>query len=460
MILLPGTRCNDGNPGAMYLSPVPVKSYVGKTVWHVHLEGGGYCYDQESCESPAHSDFLESMQKRSRQIWKGGIFARGLGATPFLATAAHAYIGYCSSDSWMGNTSRTWRGHTWYFEGAHILATAVSTLLEQHGMKNAALVLFSGCSAGGRGMVYNLDGLCRLVHASVPKAACAGLGDAAWWVDSVSVPPASPSGAETVWESRLRRVTLLGSQLWGGSTLSESVENCRSQRGWHPGAEFVEGAELGPGSPNISSFDPCMFGPVLSSFVESPLLLSMQLNDWFQFEHLAKDLHSIFFGGPLGGPVSRLDMTVIASLRSELMQTLRIGTEMSQEKLRLVFASACYGHCISEGDSYYTVRLKEGPGRGLSLNDTTAMFLQAILGWEHVTSQAFIEQDQCGTLSCSSGCTPRRLWKTILTMLAKYVVLPFLVVCVVLRLCRSGSAKVEGGGNSRSSPRHVADGRR
>eukprot|EP00439_Symbiodinium_sp_Y106_P022555 s2559_g2.t2 len=435
------------------------KSYVGKTVWHVHLEGGGYCYDQENCESPAHSDFLESMQKRSRQIWKGGIFARGLGATPFLATAAHAYIGYCSSDSWMGNTSRTWRGHTWYFEGAHILATAVSTLLEQHGMKNAALVLFSGCSAGGRGMVYNLDGLCRLVRASAPKAACAGLGDAAWWVDSVSVPPPSPAGSEIVWESRLRRVTLLGSQLWGGSTLSESVENCRRQRGWHPGAEFVEGAEIGPGSPNISSFDPCMFGPVLSSFVESPLLLSMQLNDWFQFEHLAKDLHSIFFGGPLGGPVSRLDMTVIGSLRSELMQTLRIGTEMSQEKLRLVFASACYGHCISEGDSYYTVRLKEGPGRGLSLNDTTTMFLQALLGWEHVTSQAFIEQDQCGTLSCSSGCTPWRLWKTILTMLAKYVVLPFLVICIVLRLCRSSSAKVDGG-NSRSSPRHVADGRR
>ncbi|CAE7354252.1 NOTUM [Symbiodinium natans] len=209
MILLPGTHCNDGSPGAMYLSPVPVKTFIGRTVWHIHLEGGGYCYDQENCESPAHGQYLESTRHREQLIWKGGMFARGVGSTPFLSTAAHVYVGYCSSDSWMGNTSRTWRGKTWYFEGAHILATAVNTLLDHHGMKNAALVLFSGCSAGGRGTLYNLDGLCRLVRASVPKVACAGLADAG--------------------------------QLWGGSTLSESVEKCRKQRGWHPGAEFVEG---------------------------------------------------------------------------------------------------------------------------------------------------------------------------------------------------------------------------
>ena len=57
----------------------------------------------------AHSDFLESMQKRSRQIWKGGIFARGLGATPFLATAAHAYIGHLASRPEEGSRRKIFR---------------------------------------------------------------------------------------------------------------------------------------------------------------------------------------------------------------------------------------------------------------------------------------------------------------------------------------------------------------
>mmetsp|Transcript_10690 Transcript_10690/g.24937 ORF Transcript_10690/g.24937 Transcript_10690/m.24937 type:complete len:472 (+) Transcript_10690:35-1450(+) len=437
---LAGTRCNDGSLGAMYFSPAPL--HAGMTVLHVHLEGGGYCYDQESCESPQHGDFMRSTRNRSGQIQKGGIFARGPGAMPALAAAAHAYIAYCSSDSWTGNSTVLWSGRPWHFEGAQILATAVSTLLDQPRLRQSALVLFSGCSAGGRGMLYNLDGLCDLVRAKVPSAKCAGLGDAAFWVDSVLT---SEQDVQKVWESALRRVALLGSQLWGGSSLSKSLNACR-RNSFHPGPEFTAGASLGIGSPNISTFDACLFGPALSPHVESPLLLAMQLNDHFQFDHLARGMHTIYIGGELGGPVSLPDMAVMGALRAKLTQTLDQSVDearRTKENLRMVFAPACFGHCVTEENSYYTIRLKNGAGEGLSLNDTVGMFVGGVLGWYQVSSQAFIEEDQCRTLSCSTGCVPRKLWKAAAKAGVEYVALPFLALCVCIRLA-CGRAKPKG----------------
>ena len=37
-----------------------------------------------------------------------------------------------------------------------------------------------------QGVLYNLDGLCHLLHSAAPNARCAGLGDAAWWLESAS----------------------------------------------------------------------------------------------------------------------------------------------------------------------------------------------------------------------------------------------------------------------------------
>ena len=48
---------------------------------------------QESCLSDRHSPEYWSSSEWPRRISKGGIFSRGLGATPQLAKAAHAFIG-------------------------------------------------------------------------------------------------------------------------------------------------------------------------------------------------------------------------------------------------------------------------------------------------------------------------------------------------------------------------------
>ncbi|CAK9045726.1 Pumilio homolog 5 (APUM-5) (AtPUM5) [Durusdinium trenchii] len=179
--------------------------------------------------------------------------------------------------------------------------------------------------------------------------------------------------------------------------------------------------------------------------------LLTRLNDWFQFDHLAKSYHSIFLtSGPDGGPASRQDLeardtrsvkrlgdhspvhlkiddcklsTVIAALRSGFRETLAQWVDAADAS-RTVFASGCFGHCITEDAQYFNIRLREGPGQGMSLNDTTAAFLSGAMN-----SKAFIEQCHCSTLSCSDGCAPRKLWKVMLKGLAEYVLLPLLLLC-------------------------------
>merc|ERR1712137_276376 len=106
-------------------------------------EGGGYCVDEDSCSSTDRGSAITSSTSWPQQLRKEGLFARGPGATPQLASAAHAFIAYCSSDSWLGNSSVRWSdGRPWHFQGARILAESFSILLRK-GMSRAGLVLIS-----------------------------------------------------------------------------------------------------------------------------------------------------------------------------------------------------------------------------------------------------------------------------------------------------------------------------
>ena len=42
-----------------------------------------------------------------------------------------------------------------------------------------------------------------------------------------------------------------------------------------------------------------------------------RLNDWFQFDYLAQNYHSLYFGGPHGGPLSQVDLQVVMGMGFE-----------------------------------------------------------------------------------------------------------------------------------------------
>jgi len=124
------------------------------------------------------------------------------------------------------------------------------------------------------------------------------------------------------------------------------------------------------------------------------------------------------------------------ALRSALTESLRhagAGAGASGAAPRRVFASGCYGHCIQDSESYFTLRLREGPGAGLSLNDTVEGWLTDLLGTRHrsaLPSGALIEQCWCGALNCSSGCPARTLWVGAAFALIWVFALTVLVCCI------------------------------
>ena len=100
-----------------------------------------------------------------------------------------AFIKYCSSDSWFGDAAASPSTFNYAFRGSRIVSTAVAALVTNNGLGSSGVaerLLFAGCSAGGRGVLTNLD----IVAAAVPaNVQVMGLLDAAAWVD---VPPAIP----------------------------------------------------------------------------------------------------------------------------------------------------------------------------------------------------------------------------------------------------------------------------
>eukprot|EP00667_Euglena_gracilis_P011621 EG_transcript_11872 len=171
----PLARCLDGTPAAYYFSPGrdPTK-YV------IHLQGGGFCY----CKSYAGSfcpewadckrinepgrhtsskDFPVSLQVDRQQLF----------VPPSLADASIAVVPYCSQDLWAGMRIEDLRGT---FNGRYIFESVVAELKARHGLDQASSVLLTGISAGGFGVLYNLDYLASQLSPSVDVSGVANAG--------------------------------------------------------------------------------------------------------------------------------------------------------------------------------------------------------------------------------------------------------------------------------------------
>lgn len=99
-----------------------------------------------------------------------------------LFGANKAALGYCSSDGYMGDagaSSDTWNYH---FRGQALIRAMISELKRQHKFNDATKVVFSGCSAGGRGVMTNIDAL--IAEKYLPDFTI-GLLDSPYYVDII-----------------------------------------------------------------------------------------------------------------------------------------------------------------------------------------------------------------------------------------------------------------------------------
>ncbi|TNF27416.1 MAG: hypothetical protein EP329_19460 [Deltaproteobacteria bacterium] len=194
----PNALCNDGTPAVLYFRPY--QGEANRNRWAITLRGGGGCGGAASCaarwcscrtaarcpNATSTTNFTaDNMSGGGRRGQAGkGLHLRDDGVDNPLAGYNHVQLIYCSSDSWAGRvrgltftTDHPITGeevsYTLNFLGAEILDADLAVLRQDGApglvytvagasvalpdLDDAVEVVVAGDSAGGAGVIHNLD---------------------------------------------------------------------------------------------------------------------------------------------------------------------------------------------------------------------------------------------------------------------------------------------------------------
>lgn len=172
--LYPEAVCNDGSPAVFYFRP---GTSSGANRWVIHLEEGGFCgkipiyfgttYLGEFNNCPnrqSTTPYLVSSTLAGTEAYYPfaynyieGILSKDKDKNPDFYTWNHVEIRYCSSDLWSGDMVRTISNQPFNFKGTKILDAVMNELKNTKNLSNATNIIISGSSAGGIGVINQVD---------------------------------------------------------------------------------------------------------------------------------------------------------------------------------------------------------------------------------------------------------------------------------------------------------------
>ncbi|KAF7216416.1 carboxylesterase notum2 [Nothobranchius furzeri] len=320
--------CNDGTAAGFYL-----KEFRGSRRWLLFLEGGWCCYSKETCDSRYQSIPRLMSSTGWPQTKRGtGILSSQAEENPHWHNANIVFIPYCSSDVWSGTgpaptpPPRTRQGREkareritnttdYTFMGSLIIREVIKDLIPK-GIKQAKVVLLSGTSAGGTGVLLNIERVASQLEQLGAEAQVRGLVDSGWFLESKQ--QRSPNCPETVSCSPEDAIKI-GLRLWNGAV----PDRCRQL--YRRGEEWQ-----------------CFFGHRLYSTLTSPLFIVQWL---FDEEQLRGE--NIFLGAH---SLSEEQWQYIQNLGLELKTSLRDVTA--------VFAPSCLSHTVITKGNWVSFQVK------------------------------------------------------------------------------------------------------
>ncbi|XP_049996382.1 palmitoleoyl-protein carboxylesterase NOTUM isoform X2 [Alexandromys fortis] len=271
LLLNTSVTCNDGSPAGYYL-----KESKGSRRWLLFLEGGWYCFNRENCDS-RYSTMRRLMSSKD---W------------PHTRTDEYAFM------------------------GSLIIQEVVRELLGK-GLSGAKVLLLAGSSAGGTGVLLNVDRVAELLEElGYPSIQVRGLADSGWFLDNkqyrrsdcIDTINCAPTEA-------IRR----GIRYWNGIV----PERCQRQ--------FKEGEEWN-----------CFFGYKVYPTLRCPVFVVQWLFDEAQLT--VDNVHLT------GQPVQEGQWLYIQNLGRELRGTLK--------DVQASFAPACLSHEIIIRSYWTDVQVK------------------------------------------------------------------------------------------------------
>ncbi|XP_041772452.1 palmitoleoyl-protein carboxylesterase NOTUM [Anopheles merus] len=297
--------CNDGSQAGFYLRKSP-----GSRRWVVFFEGGWHCYDHKSCRARwlKQRHLMTSVQwPETRDV--GGLLSALPSENPYWYNANHVFVPYCSSDSWSGTKVRPDTRDGLRFMGSLIVRQVMSDLVPLGlGHSQGADLLMAGSSAGGLGVMLNLDKVRTfLQNERGLKVSVRGVSDSGWFLDREPYTPGAVAASEAVRQ---------GWRMWDGA-LPEACVAEHSKEPWR-----------------------CYFGHRLYNTLKSPLFVFQWLFDEAQMR-----------ADSVGAPVTPQQWDYIHDMGGALRESLN--------NVSAVFAPSCIGHSVLTKRDWMKIRIDD-----------------------------------------------------------------------------------------------------
>eukprot|EP00602_Paraphysomonas_sp_CaronLab_P003841 CAMPEP_0185039530 /NCGR_PEP_ID=MMETSP1103-20130426/36456_1 /TAXON_ID=36769 /ORGANISM="Paraphysomonas bandaiensis, Strain Caron Lab Isolate" /LENGTH=269 /DNA_ID=CAMNT_0027578453 /DNA_START=284 /DNA_END=1090 /DNA_ORIENTATION=- len=174
----------DGTPASYYVR----QSVAGKHKWHIHFEGGGWCFSLYECKYRAGNSLGSSSQYPecgNEFKYSTAYFSRDASENPGLHDFNVVIVKYCDGGSFLGMADRVYEDRTLYFRGSKILRSVLDELIHLHGLGSAEEVVVSGVSAGGLSVIHSIDLIARKIRSYSMRNvfSISGLIDSSFFMD-------------------------------------------------------------------------------------------------------------------------------------------------------------------------------------------------------------------------------------------------------------------------------------
>ena len=375
-----GAVCNDGSASGLYFDAATASEQ--SDVWVVQMQGGGWCWDGATCAKRT-GDLTSSKNWPAAYTPEPGSILAATGTD--FASANVAYQRYCTSDGYIGNATASAATNGMAFRG-HAVVLAALDLLAAKGMGrtgNSTLV-FSGCSAGGRGVLHNANRVGALAAAR-GVTRFAALVDSGLYIDVDPLKGATPA----------LRVQAQGVASYLRAAIDPA---CAAHYGGGGGDQEGEGVTAGEAWK-------CLLGEYAIPTLRVPYVLNAFQADRFQ-------LGATDFGSYLV-PASAIRADAAESAyaenfrnrtRAALFAALarRDGTAARRVA---VHSADCYDHCNTEGAGFSGAK---DTVSGVSLASVVQGFVfgeSSGNGNGNGNRNGALAIDNCtGTFACGAGC--------------------------------------------------------
>lgn len=144
---VPGTKCGNGSQTGFGISLGTSKDLV------IYLEGGGMCWDENTCGAGLASYFTSGYNGTTFAGQASGIFDRTKANNPYKSSTI-VYVPYCTGDYHSGDVVGG-VNKTLHFNGRINLALDLAKI--KAAVPNPSRVTLSGSSAGGFGSLFNYE---------------------------------------------------------------------------------------------------------------------------------------------------------------------------------------------------------------------------------------------------------------------------------------------------------------